>query len=108
MKMNSYIMGYQVLKNQYNQHGLHSVKVFVLLFLMFCVCLTYAFCWQKIIKHFDLHIAYANRSMYLVWSQIWAVAIFSETVTPKNVLGMLVVMAGVIVIALGEEREEGV
>lgn len=91
---------------EYNEHGLHRVKVYILIFIMLCVCLLYAFCWQKIIKHFDLHIAYANRSMYLVWSQIWAAFIFSETVTPKNILGMLVVMSGVIVIALGEQKEE--
>lgn len=90
----------------YNENGLHSIRVYVFIVLMLFVCVFYAFCWQKIIKHFDLHIAYANRSMYLIWSQLWAVFIFSESLTPRNILGMLIVMFGVIVVSLGEKRSE--
>lgn len=90
----------------YKEEGLHSVKLYVYLALMLFVCLFYAFCWQKIIKHFDLHIAYANRAMYLVWSQIWASVIFSEVITPKNILGMLIVMTGVIMVSTGEADAE--
>lgn len=94
--------------NEFKVNGLHSIKVFLFIFLMLFICLFYAFCWQKIIKHFDLHIAYANRAMYLVWSQVWASAIFSEIITFKNIIGMLVVMSGVILVSLGEnESKEG-
>ena len=48
---------------EYNKGGLHNPKLYIFLFLMLFVCVFYAFCWQKIIKHFDLHIAYANRAM---------------------------------------------
>ncbi|MBR2674897.1 MAG: EamA-like transporter family protein [Mogibacterium sp.] len=93
---------------EYKSLGLSSIKVYFLIFLMLCVCLLYAFFWQRIIKHFDLHIAYANRAMYLVWSQIWATAVFSENITPKNILGMLVVMLGVVLVSFGEhENGEG-
>ena len=44
--------------------------------------------------------------MYLVWSQLWAVFIFSEHVTPKNLLGMFIVMFGVIVVSLGGKESE--
>lgn len=91
---------------EYNAHGLYSVKIYIYIFLMLFVCIFYAFCWQKIIRHFDLHIGYANRSVYLIWSQIWAAAIFSETLTAQNILGMFIVMAGVITVSLGEKREE--
>ena len=88
--------------NTYKAQGLHSVRLYVYLFLMLFVCVFYAFCWQKIIKKFDLHIAYANRAMYLVWSQIWASAIFAENVTLKNILGMLIVLTGVILVSTGD------
>lgn len=91
---------------EYNAHGLQSIKVYFLLIGMLFVCLFYAFCWQKIIKHFDLHIAYANRAMYLVWSQIWAAFIFAERITPKNILGMLIVLTGVVVVSLGKKGSE--
>ncbi len=90
----------------YKEEGVYSKKLYVFLFLMLFVCVFYAFCWQKIIKHFDLHTAYANRAMYLVWSQIWAAAIFSEVITPRNVLGMLIVMTGVILVSTGDADKE--
>lgn len=93
---------------EFKKNGLYSIRVYLLLLLMLFICLLYAFFWQKIIKHFDLHIAYANRAMYLVWSQIWATAIFAEHITPKNILGMCVVMLGVILVSTGEdEKREG-
>lgn len=36
----------------------------------------YAILWQQIIKRFDLSIAYANRAAALLWSMVWAVALF--------------------------------
>ena len=94
----------------YNEYGLRSIRIYIFIILMLFVCVFYAFCWQKIIKHFDLHVAYANRSMYLVWSQIWAAAIFAEHITPRNILGMLVVMAGVMLVSTSdnEDREREV
>ncbi len=88
--------------NTYKAEGMHSAKLYIFLFLMLFVCVFYAFCWQKIIKHFELHTAYANRAMYLVWSQIWASVIFSEVITPRNILGMLIVMTGVILVSTGD------
>lgn len=85
----------------YKEKGILSVDLYIYLASMIFVCLFYAFCWQKIIKHFDLHTAYSNRAMYLVWSQIWASVIFSEVITLKNILGMLIVMAGVILVSTG-------
>lgn len=87
---------------EYKANGIRSAKVFLLIAAMLFICVMYAFCWQKIIKHFDLHTAYANRAMYLVWSQIWAFAIFSEHITPRNILGMLIVMTGVILVSTGD------
>lgn len=90
----------------YKEEGIYSKRLYIFLFLMLFVCVFYAFCWQKVIKHFDLHTAYANRAMYLVWSQIWASAVFSEVITPKNILGMLIVMTGVILVSTGDAEKE--
>ena len=40
----------------------------------------------------------ANRSVYLIWSQIWAVLIFHENLTVKNIIGLLIVLVGVMVV----------
>lgn len=58
----------------------------------------YALLWQQSIKKFNLSVAYANRSIALVWSMMWAVIFFNETVTVKNIIGIMVVIAGTILV----------
>lgn len=91
--------------NAFNDGGLRNPRLYVFVFLMFLDCFVYAILWQKIIKRFDLNIGYANRSVYLVWSQVWAVLIFHETLTVRNVIGMLIVLAGVVIVSLSAERK---
>ena len=86
--------------NAYNAGGLLNPKLLLFIFLMLAVCVFYAFFWQIVIKKIDLNIGYANRAVYLIWSQIWAVMIFGEHLTPKNIVGLAVVMAGVIIVSL--------
>lgn len=46
--------------------------------------------------------------MYLVWSQVWASMIFSEVITAKNIVGMLIVLSGVILVSTGDAEKEAV
>lgn len=41
------------------------------------------YCMAEGNQKFSLSTAYANRSVYLIWSQIWAVIIFHENLTVK-------------------------
>lgn len=91
---------------QFNEGGLKNPLVYLFVFLMFLDCFVYAICWQKIIKRFDLNIGYANRSVYLLWSQVWAVTIFKEQLNLRNVIGILIVLVGVIVVSLSAQSEE--
>lgn len=91
---------------QYNRQGLKSVMLWIFVFLMLANCGIYAIVWQRVIKKFDLHIAYANRSVYLFWSQIWAVLIFGEHLTANNILGIIIVFAGVILVSLYDNGQE--
>lgn len=87
---------------QYNEHGLHGPLLYLFLFLMLLNCAIYALAWQMVIKKFDLSIAYANKSVYLIWSQLWAVLIFKESLSTNNIIGMLVVFLGVMVVSSDE------
>lgn len=80
---------------QYNRHGLSSPLLYLFLFLMVANCGIYAITWQQVIKKFSLSTAYANKSVYLLWSQIWAVVIFHENLSIQNIIGILVVLFGV-------------
>lgn len=64
----------------------------------------YAILWQQILKRFSLSVAYANRAMALLWSMLWAVILFHETISVMNVVGVLLVIAGIVVIN-GAEHE---
>lgn len=58
----------------------------------------YALLWQQIIKTFDLSIAYANKAVALLWSMLWAVLFFKESVNIKNIIGVLIVIGGTIIV----------
>ena len=66
----------------------------------------YALLWQQVIKKFDISIAYANKAMVLLWGMLWSVVIFHTGVTPKQIVGCLFVIAGVIVLNR-EPAEQG-
>lgn len=83
---------------QYNEHGLNGMLLYLFFFLMLANCGIYAIAWQKIIKKFELSTAYAHRSIYLIWSQIWAVLIFKESLSWNNIAGLLIVLIGVLVV----------
>ena len=71
----------------------------------FVVLGIYAMLWQQIIKRFELSIAYANRSMAVVWSMVWAVVFFHNEITINNIIGVFLVVAGTIVINFDEKEE---
>ena len=58
----------------------------------------YAIAWQQIIKRCDLAVAYANRSMAILWSLVWTVIFFHEALTVKNIIGVLIVFAGTMIV----------
>jgi len=64
----------------------------------------YAILWQQMIKRFELSVAYSNRAMAIVWSMIWAVIFFHDRITLRNLLGVALVVAGILII--NTEKEE--
>ena len=83
---------------EYDENGLHSKLLYIFILLMILNCAFYAIAWQKVIKKLPLSTAYANRSVYLIWSQVWAVFIFHENLSMFNIIGMLIVFCGVLVV----------
>ena len=92
--------------NAYNAGGITDLKFLILCAVMILNCMVYAVFWQIVIKDIDLHVAYATRSVYLIWSQIWAVWFFAESLTLKNIIGLAVVLTGVIIVTMNIDYEE--
>lgn len=63
----------------------------------------YAIFWQQLIKRFDLTVAYANRAIAILWSMLWAALFFQEKITKKNLLGVLIVLAGIMIMNTQKE-----
>lgn len=74
----------------------------------FVILGVYAVLWQQMIKRFEISVAYANRSMAVVWSMVWAVIFFHDTITIQNIVGIVLVMAGTWIINtdMGVERND--
>lgn len=59
----------------------------------------YAVLWQQIIKRVDLSIAYANRSIALIWSMLWAYLIFHDTeIGWQNIIGVIIIVIGTMIV----------
>lgn len=77
----------------------HDYSSFPFLFwygLLIIVLVVYAALWQRVLRHLELTIAYASKSLVIIWSLLWAILIFGETITWTNFLGATVIIVGVI------------
>ena len=83
--------------NSVNENGVFSVTTVLFGCLMLLNCGIYAFFWQQTLKKFDVHIAYAHKAVYNVWSLLWAVMIFSEHITVGNIIGTALIIIGIVV-----------
>lgn len=79
-------------------HGLFSVPVLLGLMGFFLSLAVYAFFWQKILKRVELSVAYANKAAGLLWTLVWSAFFFGEQVTVRNMIGLLVICAGVLMV----------
>ena len=84
--------------NSLNENGVMSVKTIGLLFFEVVVLGVYAILWQQLIGKFQLSIAYANKAMTLLWSLMWSIVLFHEDVTVYKIIGVIMVMAGTIIL----------
>lgn len=56
----------------------------------------YAAVWQRVLEKVDLGLAYAAKSLVVVYSLFWAALIFRESITLNNLAGSALVITGVI------------
>lgn len=87
-------------------NGEDPFRMLMFLALEFMILAVYAVLWQQMIKRFELSVAYANRSMAILWSMIWAVIFFHDKITFRNVLGVLIVLLGTVIVNLDAREEE--
>jgi len=67
----------------------------------------YALGWQQVIRRLPLTTAYASKAITVVWGLLAGLLFFGEALTPGKVLGALLVIAGVVLFAFADGKEEG-
>lgn len=81
-----------------SRDGIFTPKVIALFALILLNCLIYAILWQQNLKKFTISAAYSHRSVYNLWSMLWAVLFFSEKITVGNIAGTALIIGGVLLI----------
>lgn len=100
----------------YSMGGICSKTASGKTFLSFEFCLFYGFVilnlgiyailWQQVIKRVPLNVAYANKAVTLVWGMVWGAVIFKESISLANIIGAVIVLAGVLLMVTGGEKNE--
>ena len=76
---------------------------YILLLLILAV---YAFGWQQIIKVLPLSMAFANKSITVIWSLVWGVLLFNEKITFEKLLGISFIVIGIVLFTYEDKRVE--
>lgn len=66
--------------------------------------LLYAVLWQQVLKRMPLSVAFANKSVVIIWGIVWGVLFFHEEVQWKVFVGMVLIIAGIILVG-GQEKD---
>lgn len=70
---------------------------------MLFLLMVYAVLWQFALKKADLITAYANKAVVVIWGMIWGILFFHEHISLLKGIGILVIIAGIIVLSKGEK-----
>lgn len=58
----------------------------------------YAIIWQQTLKFYDLNVANAIKTLYLLWGIIFSIFIFKEDYKLNNFIGLVLIITGIIII----------
>ena len=74
---------------------------------MLAILFGYAIGWQQVIKHLPLTTAYANKAVTVVWGILLGLAVFGEAVTPRQVIGAVIIICGIVLFVRADNEGEG-
>ena len=65
--------------------------------------LVYSVLWQQVLKRMPLNFAYSNKGVCTLWTALFGLAFFGETLTWGKALGIVVVLIGVLLVVTDHE-----
>lgn len=72
-----------------------TVPALTFLGLEFAALVVYAALWQQTLKRMPLSFAYSNKAVCTLWSCLFGLVFFGETLTWGKAIGILIVLVGV-------------
>lgn len=75
------------------------LDTFIFFILEFLLLGIYAIIYQQALKRFSLTMAMSSKGSTVLMGLVWSVLIFKEEITLLNIIGVVLVMAGVIVVS---------
>ena len=75
-----------------------SFKFFLYYGLEILILGIYAIIWQQVIKRLNLAIAYSFKASALIWTLVWGLIIFNETINATKIIGVAIVIVGIILV----------
>lgn len=96
-----------IMSKNASANGAEPIKLIFFLGMDLLFLGVYAILWQQLIKRFELSVAYANRSMAILWSMIWAVIFFHDNITMRNIIGVIFVVIGTLIINTDTASQAG-
>lgn len=84
---------------QYSFGSFYFIFGYLLLLLIIFI---YALLWQQVIKRNSLFVAYANKGTVILWTLVWAVLFFRESISANNIIGSVIIIIGIVLVAKDE------
>ncbi|EJR55968.1 hypothetical protein IIM_01060 [Bacillus cereus VD107] len=81
---------------------LASISFFIAYFGLVVLLFGYAILWQQVIKHFEISKAYSHRGIIILWSMLWSVFLFGDTIQWNHLLGAAIIIVGIVVVTKDE------
>ena len=69
------------------------------------ILMVYAVFWQLILKKLPLTVAMANKSATVIWGLIFGSLIFQERISLSNIIGAVIIIAGIVMVALADDGQ---
>lgn len=63
----------------------------------------YAVFWQQILKKMPLNVAFANKSVVIIWGFLWGSLIFGERITIFMIVGAALISIGITLVLKDDE-----
>lgn len=68
----------------------------------------YAILWQQLIQRMDISLAYMFKGLGVVFALLICHYVFDEVITAHNIIGAIVIIAGITLFAWADARNDGV